>query len=150
MKNLVKSNSAKGIYFATGIIAIVIIMIALITFTNSKLTASVANAKILFTEETHDFGKVEQGIVLEYSYKFTNEGDEALMIEKVQPSCGCTGATTDGKNEYTEGESGEIKITFNTQGREGHQEKHITVFTNDKENPQKELKFMCDIVSEDK
>ena len=147
MKKLIKSNTGKTIYFAIGIIAIVILMIALITFTNSKLTASTENAKILFTEETHDFGKVEQGVTLEYSYKFTNEGDEALKIEKVQPSCGCTGATTDGKIEYTEGESGEIKITFNTQGREGHQEKHIKVFTNDKENPQKDLKFVCDIVS---
>lgn len=69
------------------------------------------------------------------------------MIEKVPPSCGCTGATTDGKNEYSEDESGEIKITFNTQGREGHQEKHIAVMTNDTEYPKKDPKFSCDIES---
>ncbi|MBK7159608.1 MAG: DUF1573 domain-containing protein [Ignavibacteria bacterium] len=48
---------------------------------------------------------------------------------------------------YSEGESGEIKITFNTQGREGHQEKQVHVFSNDTDNPDKVLTFSCDIVN---
>ena len=115
------------------------------SFSNRNLTASEGNAKIVFSEESHDFGKVKPGPVLEYSFKFTNEGDKPLVIEKVQTSCGCTGAASDGKKEYAKGESGEIKITFNTQGRSGHQEKHITVITNDTENENKDLKFTCDI-----
>lgn len=105
------------------------------SFSNRNLTASEGNAKIVFSEESHDFGKVEPGPVLEYSFKFTNEGDKPLIIKKVQPSCGCTGATTDGRKEYSEGESGEIKITFNTQGKTGHQEKHVKIMTNDIVNP---------------
>jgi len=116
-----------------------------LSFSNRNLTASEGNAKIVFSEESYDFGKVEPGPVLEYSFKFTNEGDKPLVIEKIQPSCGCTGASFDGKKEYAKGESGEIKITFNTQGRSGHQEKHITVITNDTENQNKDLKFTCDI-----
>ena len=117
----------------------------LFAFSNKNLTASEGNVKISFTEVSHDFGKVEQGIILEYSFKFTNEGEKPLVIKSVQPSCGCTGATTDGKKEYGEGESGEIKVTFNTQGRSGHQEKHVNVITNDTENQSFDLKFTCDI-----
>ena len=146
MKNFINSKKAKAIYFLTGLVVIVSIMF--FVFSNSKLSASIESAKIIFVEESHDFGKVEQGPVLEYSFKFTNEGDKPLVIEKVQPSCGCTGATAGEKTEYAEGESGEIKITFNTQGREGHQEKHVTVMTNDSENSKKDLKFMCDIESD--
>lgn len=143
MSSFIQSKAAKTGYFITGMVAIAAIMFFL--FNNSKISASISTSKILFDEEYHDFGKVSQGPQLEYSFKFTNKGKSILIIEKVQPSCGCTGATTGGKNEYEKGESGEIKVTFNTQGREGRQEKHIMIFTNDPDMPQKDLKFSCDI-----
>lgn len=143
MSNFMQTKAAKTGYFITGMVVIAAVMFFLLN--NSKISASISTSKILFEEEYHDFGKVSQGPQLEYSFKFTNKGKSTLIIEKVQPSCGCTGATTGGKNEYAKGESGEIKITFNTQGREGRQEKHIMVFTNDPDMPQKDLKFSCDI-----
>lgn len=143
MKNLIKSRSALTLLSILFVIAASATVF--LAASNKKLSASDQDTKILFAEDSHDFGKVEAGPVLEYSFKFTNEGDKPLVIERVQPSCGCTGAATDGKNEYAEGESGEIKITFNTQGRVGHQEKHITVMTNDTQNPKKDLKFTCDL-----
>ncbi|MBK6771107.1 MAG: DUF1573 domain-containing protein [Ignavibacteria bacterium] len=105
-------------------------------------------SKISIRRRISRLRKVPQGPQVEYSFKFTNKGKSPLIIEKVQTSCGCTGATTGGKNEYAKGESGEVKITFNTQGREGRQEKHIMVFTNDPDLPQKDLKFSCDIDTE--
>ena len=143
MNNFIQSKAAKAGFFVLGMLMISAVMFFLLN--NSKISASVSSSKLLFDEEYHDFGKVPQGPQLEYTYKFTNKGKSPLIIEKVQPSCGCTGATTDGKNEYAKGESGEIKVTFNTQGRTGHQEKHIVVFSNDPEKPQMDLKFVCDI-----
>ncbi|MEO8666301.1 MAG: DUF1573 domain-containing protein [Ignavibacteria bacterium] len=143
MKNFIQSKAAKTSYFILGMLVISAVMFFLTN--NSKIAASISSSKLLFDEESHDFGTVPQGPQLEYTYKFTNKGKSPLIIEKVQPSCGCTGATTDGKNEYAKGESGEIKVTFNTQGRTGHQEKHIVVFSNDPEVPQANLKFTCDI-----
>ncbi len=147
MRNSNKTNSSKIIFSIITLILITIVTLFL--FSNSKLPASQSafeKAKIIFEEESHDFGTVAQGPQLEYSFKFANEGEEPLVIGKVQPSCGCTGAATDGKTEYAKGESGEIKITFNTQGRERHVEKSIAVTTNDTLNPQINLKFKCDIV----
>ncbi len=143
MNGFIQSKAAKTGYFVLGMLIISALMFFLAN--NSKISASISSSKLLFEEDSHDFGKVPQGPQLEYSYKFTNKGKSLLVIDKVQPSCGCTGATIGGKNEYEKGESGEVKITFNTQGRSGHQEKHIMVFSNDPETPQKELKFTCDI-----
>ncbi len=143
MSNFFNSKAAKTSYFILGMLVISAVVFFLMN--NSKIAASVSSSKIVFEEEDHDFGKVPQGPQLEYTYKFSNKGKSPLIIEKVQPSCGCTGATTDGKNEYSKGESGEIKVTFNTQGRQGRQEKQILVFTNDPDAPQKAIRFSCDI-----
>lgn len=143
MSNFIQTKTAKTGFFLAGILVISAVMFLLAN--NSRISASISSAKLVMEEEVHDFGKVPQGPQLEYSFKFTNKGKSPLIIEKVQTSCGCTGATTGGKNEYAKNESGEIKITFNTQGRQGHQEKSIVVFTNDPDAPQKNLKISCDI-----
>jgi hypothetical protein len=143
MSNFLQTKSAKAAYLVIGLVAISAVMFFLMN--NSNLSASLSASKILFNEEYHDFGVVPQGPQLEYAFKFTNKGKTPLIIEKVQPSCGCTGATTGGQNEYAKGESGEIKVTFNTQGRTGRQEKHIIVFTNDPEMPQVNLRIAVDI-----
>ena len=45
-----------------------------------------AQPDIMFEKETHDFGTVAQGELLEYTFSFTNKGTEILLIEKVAPS----------------------------------------------------------------
>ncbi len=143
MANFLQTKTAKSIYFLFGMAVIAGVMFMLMN--NSRISATGSSSKILFEEDYHDFGKVSQGPQLEYAFKFTNKGKSPLIIERVQTSCGCTGATTGGKNEYSKGESGEVKVSFNTQGRQGRQEKQIIVFTNDPDNPQKNLRITCDI-----
>jgi hypothetical protein len=69
-----------------------------------------------------------------------------LLIKKVAPGCGCTGVVMDDKKEYQPGETGKIKFTFNTEGRNGVNEKTITVESNDPHNITKQLSFKCNIV----
>ena len=102
-------------------------------------------AKVKFTELNFDFGKVTQGIKLEHIYSFTNEGNGKLIIQSVQPSCGCTGASIGDEKEFDNGETGEIKISFNTEGRSGTITKTVTVTTNDPVSPQVTLTFTCEI-----
>jgi hypothetical protein len=143
MKNFIQSKTAKTSYFIIGLV--IISAMLFVVFTNSNLTASLRSPKIVFKEDVHDFGHVPRGPELQYNFKFTNKGSAVLKIERVQTSCGCTGATVGEKTEYKKNESGEIKITFNTQGRSGHQEKTVSVFSNDPENPQKDLKINCEV-----
>lgn len=103
--------------------------------------------EIAFDNAEQHFGDVPQGPKLEGTFEFTNTGKNVLEIQNVTTSCGCTGAVVDGKKEYQPGEKGKIKFTFNTEGRMGHNEKTISVFSNDMKHPTETLKFDCNIVT---
>lgn len=119
----------------------------LISLSANQTSAQVKSPKITFSETNHDFGKVENGVLLTYEYKFKNDGEDTLVIKNVHASCGCTGATIGDKTEFTNGEEGEIKVTFNTSGRSGIQSKTVSVQSNDPENPNVILSFTCEIIS---
>lgn len=104
--------------------------------------------KIIFQEKEHDFGTVIQGEKVKHSFLVTNTGDDTLIISNVHASCGCTAALPD-KTELKPGESTNIKVEFNSTGRTGSQVKYITVKSNDKENPEFNLKFFGNVVKEE-
>ena len=114
-------------------------------FTGQSYTDENAS-KISFTEVKHDFGKVKEDVELTFNFRFKNEGDDKLVIEKVQASCGCTGAAIGDKKEFNNGEEGEIKVTFSTTGRTGIQNKTVVVLSNDPENQTVILSFTCEII----
>jgi hypothetical protein len=89
--------------------------------------------KVVFTTTTYEFPNVKQGDKVDYSYEFRNDGENDLIIRKTKASCGCT-ATTPEKSILKKGESSNIKISFNTAGKEGKQHKTVTVITNDPNN----------------
>jgi hypothetical protein len=102
--------------------------------------------KIEFKTERLNLGDVKVGPKVEGEFEFTNAGKDKLVIQNIQPSCGCTGVIADEKKEFEPGESGKIKFTFNTEGRMGVNEKTITVTTNDVRNPSKSVAFTCNII----
>jgi len=139
MKPIIRTLSRASVHFLITIILVGI-------FTGQTL-AQAKVPKITFTETNHDFGKVEKGVELAYEFRFKNEGEDTLVIKNVRASCGCTGATIGDKKEFTNGEEGEIKITFNTSGRSGIQSKTVSVQSNDPGNQTEALSFTCDIIS---
>jgi hypothetical protein len=143
MKYLLETRTAKAAYFIVGLAVIVFAMSFVMK--KSKLVASMNSPQLSFQEVKHDFGKVPQGPEMQYNFKFKNTGAQPLLIDHVQTSCGCTGATIGDKKEYAANESGEITVTFNTQGREGKQEKTIIVYSNDALSPTKTITITCDI-----
>src|SRR5258706_11947016 len=71
---------------------------------------------IQWLDSTKDFGKIEEGQKLEVSFRFRNTGTKPLVIEKVQPSCGCTVAEQS-TEPIAPGAEGQVKASFNSQGR---------------------------------
>jgi hypothetical protein len=65
---------------------------------------------------------------VEAKYAFANKSDKPVTIIGVKTSCGCTSATLE-KKIYAPDESGQIDVTFQTEGRTGLQEKTIMVMT---------------------
>ncbi|MFK7051000.1 MULTISPECIES: DUF1573 domain-containing protein [Flavobacterium] len=85
--------------------------------------------KIEFDSAQHDFGTIKQGDKVEHIFKFTNTGKNDLYVIEVRPSCGCT-APEWTKTPVKKGESGEIKIIFNSKGKSGQQTKSVALLTN--------------------
>lgn len=61
-------------------------------------------------------------------YPFAVESKEGVRIEKISTSCGCTLARAS-KSAFEPGESGEIRVVFELEGRQGLQRKTIRVRT---------------------
>jgi hypothetical protein len=82
-----------------------------------------------FEAEVHDFGTVPEGPNADYEFKFKNTGKEPIIIERAQPSCGCTTPSWS-KDPVLPGKTGSIKASYGTQGRPNAFTKTITVHTN--------------------
>ncbi|MBX2962410.1 MAG: DUF1573 domain-containing protein [Cyclobacteriaceae bacterium] len=92
-------------------------------------TAKVNGPVLTFEKDSHDFGDINQGDQVEHIFKFTNTGNEPLIVSNIQVTCGCT-APSWPKNPIPPGGTGEIKIGFNSAGRMGRQNKTVTVVSN--------------------
>ncbi len=86
--------------------------------------------EITFDETEFNSGKITQGEVLNYVYKFENTGDAPLVISSVNGSCGCTVPRSYPKGKIMPGEGGEIEVEFNSDNKWGEQTVTISVATN--------------------
>jgi hypothetical protein len=84
-----------------------------------------------FEAEEHDFGKIKQGESVTYEFKFKNIGKEPLIISEAHGSCGCTQPIYP-KEPIMKGKDGIIKVTFNSAGKMGIQDKTVTITSNSK------------------
>ena len=99
---------------------------------------------IEWIEQTKDYGKITQGQKLEVSFRFKNTGDKPLIIESVHPSCGCTVADPP-KEPIAPGGEGEIKGSFDSNGKEGDQHKTLVVTANTKGGQTHDLVFTVNV-----
>jgi hypothetical protein len=90
---------------------------------------TVATTKIKFETDVYDFGKVKQGDSVTHEFKFTNVGTKPLIITESSAACGCTVPKWP-KFPIKPGDSGIIKVTFNSTGKSGLQKKRIVIISN--------------------
>lgn len=84
---------------------------------------------ITFDKEVFDFGTVEEGHVVETSFKVTNSGKSNLVITDAKATCGCTVPTWP-KEPIKPGETADVIVKFNTSGKPNKQSKTVTLTTN--------------------
>ena len=88
------------------------------------------NAPIMkFEKSTQDFGKIKMGDKVNYDFKFTNAGKSPLIITDATATCGCTKPVWP-KTPIKPGESGVVHVTFDSAGKNGLQDKQITITAN--------------------
>ena len=87
-------------------------------------------AAISFNEMSYNFGDVQETAGLQtHKFEFTNTGGEALIIQNVSTSCGCTTPEWT-KEPVMPGQKGYVSAAYNPAGRPGAFEKYITVQSN--------------------
>jgi len=112
----------------------------------AKLRSDKAGPKITFEKLDHDFGQIgtmSQKKVAEF--KFTNTGEGLLKITEVQRCCNVT--TMINKTEYAPGESGLLKIEYQSNPKPGQDSKIVYVRSNDKTKPRLALTIKATVVS---
>jgi len=86
-------------------------------------------ASISLDKKLYDFGTVNEGDIVETVFKVTNTGKTDLVITKATGSCGCTVPVWP-KAPIKPGETGDVSVRFNTNGKPNRQQKTVTLTTN--------------------
>lgn len=84
---------------------------------------------ISFENGMYNFGKITQGEVVHYDFKFKNTGKSPLIVTNVAATCGCT-IPEKPKAPVQPGATGVISVVFNSTGKMGMQDKIVTVTSN--------------------
>lgn len=87
-----------------------------------------------------NFGIVKAGAVLSREIKITNTGKKELTIRHAQGNCTCL-TITPGARVLKPGQETTMKITLDTQGRTGPQNKSVTIYSTDPQNPVQRITF---------
>lgn len=91
-----------------------------------------------------DLGKVQEGQVVEISWKFKNTGNKPLVVANVSASCGCTVAERP-EQPIAPGKEGTIKAKFDSKGRSGMEHKNVYVVANSKGLKEHQLSFRLEV-----
>ena len=94
------------------------------------VNAQTSNGPVMkFETTTMDYGTIDKGGDPIRKFKFTNTGNEPLIIKTAKGSCGCT-VPTYPKEPIMPGESNVIEVRYDTQ-RVGAFNKSVTLTTNE-------------------
>lgn len=100
------------------------------TIAVTAATVPAADAAVMtFEKDSYNFGSITQGEKVYYSYKFKNTGKSPLIVLNATATCGCTVPEVP-KEPIKPGEEGVIKVVFDSNGKQGVQDKAITVTSN--------------------
>lgn len=91
--------------------------------------------EIKFEEEIHDLGILQAGEIVVYSFRFTNIGNQNLIIKKIETDCDCV-KTKFSEESIPPNSSSVLEVIFNSSGLFGKQFKTIEFYSNTKEPKQ--------------
>ena len=96
----------------------------------NKTKVQQSYAEITFDRIFHDFGTIKEGEIAKTVFSFTNTGENDLYIVDAIGSCGCTVPKYPKNIPIKPGESGEIEVNFDSNGRPSLQQKMVKVSAN--------------------
>ena len=136
------------IFFLIGVIIILGGVLVFSNIQNNSSNATQNNSglqpRILVSEEEWDFGKVTQGEKPTHIFIVKNGGEGDLIIEGVKESCACIEVSIS-ITRIQPGESAELKVSYDTTDYVGKDEKHLHIYSNDPQVPDKRINLYVEI-----
>ena len=102
--------------------------------------------RLMIDEPLFDFGRVNEGAIIEHEFEIRNSGNAVLHITNIEVDCGCT-VPEYNKDGIAPGATDKIKVTFDTTGKLAAQVRYITIYTDGK--PLSKLVRMKGLVATD-
>jgi hypothetical protein len=95
----------------------------------AKMQTDASSTTVQMIDSVYDFGKIAEGENVEFSYRFKNTGSNPLIVSNATASCGCT-VPEKPEAPIKPGETGFIKVKFNSEGRAGMAHKTVNILAN--------------------
>lgn len=100
---------------------------------NSALAfTQVAEFSVL--DRTIKLPKTKEGEVVHFQFTFMNHGKAPLIIKEIKVQCSCTKFEFP-KDPIPPDGTGVIKVTFDTKGKIGYQDRTLDVYSNAENSP---------------
>lgn len=110
-----------------------------------KNTGNLTDSPMMFFDQTqHDFGTVQEGDTVKYTFNFTNKGNATLKIRDIKTSCGCTAALVSSE-KIDPGKEGTLNVSLDTSHRSGKMSRRVTIYSNDPTNPDLVLTIFANV-----
>ncbi len=109
--------------------ALMIARAALLFILLNSAVASAQTAEFSFSKKILKFESIREGTPLSMDYPFTNSGSVPLIISDYKVQCTCTRVTFP-KEPVPPGESGVIRVEFDSAGKIGWQYRTILLYAN--------------------
>jgi hypothetical protein len=103
-----------------------------------------AGPRITLSQDSWDFGEVWHPQSVSLTLIVKNTGDAPLQISDVRATCGCT-LVEPGRKTVPPGETTEVKVRYNSEGKQGHQESKVIIDSNDAQRPTVEMKISGEV-----
>ncbi len=86
--------------------------------------------KLVIQPENHNFGNLEAGDVISFSFKIENRGQNVLTIDSIVADCGCIDVGLE-KTELLPNGLCYMQVTYNSAGDWGNIVKTVRLYSND-------------------
>ncbi|MFN5417033.1 MAG: DUF1573 domain-containing protein [Flavobacteriia bacterium] len=107
------------------------LVLAIIFISLNSALALCQVAEFSFKKSSHKFQKIKAGEVITHYYVFTNTGKTPLIIDSYEVACHCT-VIDFPRYPIAPGKTDSLKLTFNSKGKYGNQDREIVLFANTK------------------
>lgn len=111
----------------------------------SGRSAQAGLARLQLDKASHNFGKIVAGEQVTTVFNLENTGKSPLVIHKVSAFCGCIILEVSA-DTIAPGQQAQLRLTFNSRGRIGQEDKEITLICNDPRLPQRILRIQAQVI----